>query len=350
MRFLIALTIIFVGFQGANAQKATYKVGLIGFYNLENFYDTINDPKTSDEEFLPQGTKRYTSEVYHDKVGRLAEVLSKIGTDLSPDGLALIGHAEVENENVLQDLVNHPLLKSRGYKIVHYDSPDERGVDVAMLYNPKYFTPVFSESLFVPVFNADGTPRKTRDILFVKGTFDGEEIFVMVGHWPSRRGGEEASAPGRASAAKVCKNKVDSLMKINPNTKIVIMGDLNDDPISPSVAKVLGAKGDKEKVAEGGIYNPWVDMYKQGIGTLAYNDSWNLFDQIMVSSGFLNNTQAGYFLKDAHIFSKPWMVQTTGRYKGYPKRTYDFDNYMSGYSDHFPTYLVFLKRMTTAAK
>ena len=350
MRLLMMLALLLAGINSASAQKTNYKVGLIGFYNLENFYDTINDPNKSDEEFLPNGTKHYTGEVYLDKIGRLAEVLSQIGTDLSPDGLSIIGNAEIENENVLQDLVRHPLLKSRGYKVVHYDSPDERGVDVALLYNPKYFTPLFSESLFVPIFNQDGTPRMTRDILFVYGKFDGEDMYIMVGHWPSRRGGEEVSAPNRAIAAGVCRHKADSITKINPDAKIVIMGDLNDDPISPSVAKVIGSKGEKDKVERGGIYNPWVGMYKQGIGTLAYNDSWNLFDQIMVSSGFLSNNQTGYFFKDAHIFSKPWMIQTTGRYKGYPKRTYDFDNYMAGYSDHFPTYIVLLKRLPVAGK
>ncbi len=329
----------------ANAQKVNYKVALLGFYNLENFFDTIDDPKISDAEFLPNGTKHYTSEVYLDKVGNLAKVISQIGTDMSPDGLSIIGNAEVENETVLHDLVNHPLLKSRNYQIVHYDSPDIRGIDVAMLYNPKYFTLISSESLFVPLFDEDGTPRYTRDILFVHGKYDGEDLFVMVGHWPSRRGGEEVSAPGRAKAASVCRNKIDSLTAINPDVKIVLMGDLNDDPVSPSVAKVIGAKGDKSKVERGGMFNPWVEPYQQGIGTLAYNDSWNLFDQIMISSGFLGKEQSGFFFREAHIFSKPWMIQTEGRYKGYPKRTFDFDNYISGYSDHFPTYVVFLKKV-----
>lgn len=200
----------------------------------------------------------------------------------------------MENEAVLRDLVNHPLLKSRNYQIVHYNSPDVRGIDVAMLYNPKYFTVIGSETLFVPLFDADGTPRFTRDILFVHGKYDGEDLFVMVGHWPSRRGGEEVSAPGRAKAAEVCRRKIDSLTAINPDTKIVLMGDLNDDPVSPSVAKVIGAKGNKDKVERGGMFNPWVEPYQQGIGTLAYNDSWNLFDQIMVSSGFLSKDQNGF--------------------------------------------------------
>ena len=327
-----------------SAEKINYKVGLIGFYNLENFFDTIDDPKIHDEEFLPGGTKRYTSAVYEDKVGHLADVISKIGTDISPDGLSIIGDAEVENEDVLRDLINHPLLKNRNYQIIHYDSPDERGIDVCMLYNPKYFTPISTESLNVRLINSDSSEHKTRDVLFVQGRYDGEEIFLFVNHWPSRRGGEEVSAPGRATAARVVKNKIDSIEARNPDAKIVVMGDLNDDPVSPSVAVVLGSKGDKDKVAHGGLYNPWVSMYKQGIGTLAYNDSWNLFDQIMVTSPFLDKNQSGFFFHDAKIFSKPWMVQTSGRYKGYPKRTYDFDNYIAGYSDHFPTYIILLKK------
>jgi hypothetical protein len=340
---LILFFLLFV-LISANAQKTSYKVGLVGFYNLENFFDTINDPNINDEDFLPNGPYHYTSEVYKDKVGHLAEVISQIGTDITPDGLSMLGDAEIENENVLNDLINHPLLKSRNYRFVHYNSPDIRGIDVCLIYNPKYFKPVLSESLTVHL-GTDSTEHKTRDVLFVYGKYDGEDMFVFVNHWPSRRGGEEASAPGRAAAAKVCKSKIDSIVAKNPNAKIIVMGDLNDDPVSPSVAVVLGAKGEKEKVLSGGLYNPFVAPFKQGIGTLAYNDSWNLFDQIMVSSGFLDKNQSGFFFSDSKIFSKPFMIQKSGRYKGYPKRTYDFNNYMGGYSDHFPTYIVLLKRL-----
>lgn len=332
------LTVTFV-----NAQKASYKVGLIGFYNLENLFDTINDPAINDEEFLPDGSYHYTGKVYLDKLDHLADVLSKIGIDLTPDGLSMFGDAEVENENVLNDLINHPLLKNRNYKFVHYDSPDNRGIDVCLIYNPKYFTPINSQSLTVHL-GTDTTEHKTRDVLFVYGKYDNEDMFVFVNHWPSRRGGEEASAPGRSKAAKVCKEKIDSIVAKNPDAKIVVMGDLNDDPVSPSVAVVLGSKGEQEKVSRGGLFNPWAALYKQGIGTLAYNDSWNLFDQIIVSSGFLDKKQSGFFFHEAKIFSKPWMIQTSGRYKGYPKRTYDFNNYIAGYSDHFPTYIVLLKK------
>ncbi len=326
-------------------EKKAYQVSVIGFYNLENFYDTINQKNVNDDEFTPEGPRHYNASVYKDKIERLTEVLSKVGTDISPDGLAFFGVAEIENESVLYDLVNHSSIKGRGYKIIHYDSPDDRGVDVGLIYNPKYFKVLGSEPLRVPLVDENGLPRRTRDVLWVSGSYLGEEMHVFVNHWPSRRGGEFASAPGRALAASVSKKIIDSLMVINPNTKVVLMGDLNDDPVSPSVAKVLGAKGKAESVKEGELFNPWVDFFKKGIGTLAYNDSWNLFDQIIISYGFLPKYQEGVFFKEARIFNRNFMVQQTGRYKGYPLRTWDGMIYNHGYSDHFPTYLVLLKEV-----
>jgi hypothetical protein len=382
--------ILFLLFASSFAQeKKNYQISVIGFYNLENFYDTINQKNVNDEEFIPEGPRKYNSYVYKDKIERLSEVLAKAGTEYSPDGLAFFGVAEIENESVLFDLVNYVSLKQRGYKIIHYDSPDDRGVDVGFIYNPKYFKAISSRSLRVilppdkyaytakelldrdsicrtekynyacesPIFidSLKALPPKTkinrmvshrtRDVLWVVGEYLGEEMHVFVNHWPSRRGGEEASAPGRAIAANVSKQVIDSLMVINPETKVVLMGDLNDDPVSPSVAKVLGAKDKIEKVNTGGLFNPWVDFYKKGIGTLAYNDSWNLFDQIIISHGFLPKEQKGVFFKGAHIFNRDFMIQQTGKYKGYPLRTWNGTIYNHGYSDHFPTYITLLKRI-----
>lgn len=334
--------LFFTGFI-AHAQEKQYSVAIVGFYNLENLFDTINQPNVNDEEFTPTGANLYTPVVYKDKLSKLEEVLSGIGTDYSPDGLSVFGVAEIENESVLQDLAQQPKLKGRNYQYVHYDSPDERGIDVGLMYNPKYLKVLYSQSLNVPLKNDDGTPRHTRDVLYVYGKYLGEPMHFFVNHWPSRRGGEEASAPGRALAAQVAKNCIDSIMKDNPQAKVVLMGDLNDDPVSPSVTQVLKAKGDKEKVKPGELYNPWVSYYKDGIGTLAYNDAWNLFDQIMVSEAFLPNHQTGFFFHKALIYRKEFMIQNSGRYKGYPKRTYDFSVYLGGYSDHFPTYLVLLR-------
>lgn len=345
MKKIFSIAFILIAVTAFAQEKKQYKVGMIGFYNVENLFDTLNDPTKNDEEFLPDGTNRYTGKVYLDKLTKLEEVISQIGTDFSPDGLSVIGCAEVENAEVLMDLAKQPKLASRNYKVVHFNSPDERSIDVALLYNPKYFTPKFSEPLFVDIKNDDGTPRFTRDVLYVAGNYNGELIHVFVNHWPSRRGGEEASAPYRSKAASVVKAKTDSIYKTDANAKIIIMGDLNDDPTSPSVANVLGAEGDMRDVTAKELYNPWMSYYKEGIGTLAYQDSWNLFDQIIISQSWLEKKQAGFFFKEAKIFKKEFMIQKTGRFKGYPLRTYDFGRYVGGYSDHFPTYLVLLKEI-----
>lgn len=324
------------------SQKSV-KVSIIGFYNCENFYDTVDNPIVDDQEFLPTGDKHYNSAIYWDKVGKLATVISQIGTDITADGPALLGVAEIENDTVLNDLVNHPLLKKRGYKFVHYDSRDARGVDVALIYNPKYFTPEASDKLFVQLPGGSKDAYFTRDILWVRGKLDGETIHVYVNHWPSRRGGEERSAPARAAAASVAKNHMDSIARVSGYQKVVIMGDLNDDPVSPSVMQVIGAKGKARDVREGGMFNPWVELYKNGIGTLAYQDNWNLFDQIMISYRWLSKEQDGWYFSKQYIFNKEFMMENVGRYKGYPMRTWDGNTYRGGYSDHFPTYLVFYK-------
>ncbi len=331
------------------AQKAQFKVAICGFYNLENFYDTVDNPIVSDNEFTPEGEKNYNGKIYWKKVHNLATVISQIGTDVSPDGVALLGVAEIENDTVLTDLIHDPLIKNRNLKIVHYDSRDIRGVDVGLLYNPKYFKPEKSDKLFVLLPNSTPEdPHYTRDVLWVQGKLDGETINIYINHWPSRLGGEERSAPNRAAAALVCKKHIDSLALLNPNQKVIIMGDLNDDPISPSVAKVLNAKGKKEEVKEGGLFNPWVDMYKKGIGTIGYQDAWSLFDQILVSQSWLTHQQSGYFFMKQFIFNKEYMVENQGRFKGYPMRTWDGNTYREGYSDHFPTYIIFAKKVGEA--
>lgn len=331
------------------AQQKSYKISIIAFYNLENFYDTIDNPLVNDNDFTPKGEKNYNGGIYWDKVGNLASVLSKLGSDekpesMSPDGPAIIGVAEIENDTVLTDLVNHPLLKKRGYKIVHYDSKDIRGVDVALLYNPKYFKPEESKALFVKLPGGSKDSYFTRDVLWVKGKLDGETIHIYVNHWPSRLGGEERSAPARAAAAMVSKNHIDSINKADGEQKVIIMGDLNDDPVSPSLTEVLKAKAKIKDVKSGGLFNPWVDMYKKGYGTLAYQDAWGLFDQIVISYPWLDKEQNGFFFFKQVIFNREFMTENKGRYKGYPMRTWDGNTYRSGYSDHFPTYLVMLKK------
>lgn len=344
--FLLPACFPLLGQQNA----ASYKMAVIGFYNLENFYDTLDNPMVNDEEFLPSGPKNYTGEIYLDKVNRLATVIAQIGADQNPDGPALLGVAEVENDTVLSDLVQHALLKKRNYRIVHYDSKDARGIDVGLLYNPKYFTVEASDKLFVQLPGGTKDAYFTRDILWVKGKLDGEVIHVYVNHWPSRSGGEERSAPAREAAAQVCRNHMDSILREEPNAKLIVMGDLNDDPTNNSVAGIINAKGRLKDVRPGGMYNPWTELYKKGFGTLAYQDAWGLFDQILISSPWLGRDQPGFFFYQQHVFKKEYMVENIGRYKGYPMRTWDGNRYRGGYSDHFPTYIVVLKKTDPGKK
>ena len=344
-KIILTICVVLLSISTGYTQKNNYRVSVVGFYNLENFYDTVNNPHIDDEEFLPTSERHYNTRVFLDKVGRLSSVISQMGTDISPDGLALLGVAEIEIDTVLTALVNHANLKNRNLKFVHYNSPDVRGVDVGLLYNPKYFVPLYSKNLFVKLPGGSKDSYFTRDVLYVKGLLDGDTVHVMVNHWPSRSGGEERSIPARAAAAGVDKRVVDSLMAINPSAKVIIMGDLNDDPVSPSVAKTLGAKGNIKDVKTSGLYNPWMSFYKAGIGTLAYQDAWGLFDQIIVSQALLDKEQPGYHFYKANIFNKEFMVQQTGKFKGYAKRTWDGTTYNYGYSDHFPTYITLLKKV-----
>lgn len=335
--FIFLIALFFAEFLEAQTVKR-----VINFYNLENLFDTIVDPDTrlhGREDFTPFSSKRYNTEKYYKKLDNLARVLSEIALEIDPMGSAIIGCAEVENEGVLKDLVNRPALISRNYQIVHFDSPDERGVDVAFLYRPDCFKLVKS---WVRHENSLPKGDKTRDMLAIEGYLDGELMFFIVDHWPSRRGGQKRSAPLRDTVAKHDRDVIDSILLVHPNAKIVFMGDLNDDPVNNSVYKFMRAKGDVSKLKEGDLYNPFYSKFKEGNGTLAYNDSWNLFDQIMFTKSLLNDSK-GFKFEGAFIFKKKYMFQQSGRFEGYPLRTYVGDEFMNGFSDHFPTYIIISK-------
>lgn len=328
-----------------------YKMGLVGFYNLENLYDTINDPNKNDEEFLPDGKNAWNTEKYLTKLKNMAYCISTIGTDsndkfYSPDGLAVLGLCEMENRTVLEDLVAQPSIANRNYQIVHYDSPDRRGVDVALIYNPKYFRVTNSKSyrLVVP-----GQPDFiSRDQLVVSGVFDDEEMSFIVMHWPSRYGGEKRSLPGRMAAANLCRHIADSIMVSNPNAKIVMMGDFNDYPTNKSVIEGLRAKGKIEDMEDGDFFNPMWKMHKNGEGTNYYRDVKGVLDQMVITPALLkdeSNAFGSYQVFKSVVHSKEFLKQHGGRYNGYPWRSFASGVWQGGYSDHFPVYLILLKKI-----
>lgn len=338
----VLITFLLFGNILLNAQnEAKYRIGCVAFYNIENLFDTIKQPEVNDIEFTPQGINNWNTKKYYEKLDRLAEVISKIGIDITPDGPAILGLSEVENRDVLIDLAAQPALKNQNYQVVHYDGPDLRGVDCALFYNPKYFTETNSQSRRLRIEGND--EFLTRDQLVVSGLFDGEMMHFIVNHWPSRRGGQKRSEPMRIAAAELTKSIVDSLLAIDPNAKVIVMGDLNDDPIDKSVKKVLNTVDTPDKIRPGKMFNPMERLFRQGIGSLAYRDSWNLFDQLILTPALVGTDRDTYKFYRAGVFNQPWMLQKEGAFKGYPWRSFAGGSYLGGYSDHFPVYLFLLR-------
>ncbi len=340
LKTCVITCVLFLGILSAYGQKTKEKTICIGFYNTENFFDTIHDPEKLDSDFLPNSPLHYNSAVYMEKLGHISEVIGYLGKDVCRDGVALLGLAEIENDRVLKDLVSQTALDSFHFKFVHYDSPDERGIDVALIYNPEYFNVLNSAPLVVRLYNSDGSPKPTRDILWVYGNLDGVPVHILVNHWPSRRGGRDESAKYRASAAAICRHFTDSLLSADKTARIILMGDLNDDPIDTSVAVILNAQCDTIGLKENELYNPWCSIFNKGMGSLEYDDNWNLFDQIIFSADFLDRSLHKLYLSECHIFNKDFLITHSGRFKGYPHRTYSGKYFIHGYSDHFPVYSV----------
>lgn len=329
-------------FSGLNAQS--YRAGLIAFYNLENLFDTINQEGVLDEEFTPEGLDRWTGDKYRKKIENMAMAVARIGEDDGwKGGPAVMGVSEIENRQVLEDLILHPALKESGYQIVHYDSPDLRGVDVALLYRTRFFRVTASTSNELKIFDEKGERIYTRDQLVVSGIFDGEQMHFIVNHWPSRSGGEMTTRPRRNAAADLTRHLVDSLLEIDSKAKVFVMGDLNDDPSNESLRKHLKASDDPANVKEGELFNCMYPLYKKGIGSLYYRDGLNLFDQIIVTPSLLGKDFTSYKFYKARVFNSQFLVQKDGQYKGYPLRTMVGTVFQGGYSDHFPVYVLVVK-------
>ena len=339
------LSLIFLFFVDGKAQKKhKYKIRSLAFYNVENLFDTINDPNTFDDDRTPNGKYLWNTATYTDKIQKIAHTISRIGQSIRKEPPDIIGLAEVENISVLNDLISSALLRSYNYGIIHKDSKDQRGIDVALLFKKEIFIPnqIKTHALFL--INDEGYRLYTRDILVVNGYIDNELIYILVNHWPSRRGGILKSEPRRIAAALLHKRVTDSILKIDHDAKIISMGDFNDGPLDKSFKKIL--KTGKPIRKEDTIYwfNPMEKYIKKGIGSLAYKDSWNLFDQFLFTSNFLNSDTTSFFYWKSNVFNADFLIQSQGRYKGYPKRSYANGNYNGGYSDHFPIYMFLLKK------
>lgn len=322
------------------AQGKKFAVYSVGFYNLENLFDTQHDQGKNDFEYLPNGSMNWTEEKYNSKLANMSQVISDMSTDMLPMGLSIIGVSEVENDHVLTDLIHQKALASRNLQFVHIEGPDRRGIDCGLIYNPRFFQ-VESQRL-VQYASAD-TAFKTRGFLVVRGKLAGDDLSVIVNHWPSRFSGP----PFREAAGRQVRAVKDSLMNINPQMKVIIMGDMNDDPDDASMKTELGAlREQKEVTSPSDLFNPWWNTLRsKGIGTLQYRGNWNLFDQIVINGNLLGTDRSTLkFLKN-EVFRRDYMMQTEGAYKGYPKRTSAGGVWLNGYSDHLPTIIYLIKEV-----
>lgn len=349
-------------------QQKRYALYGVAFYNIENAFDTLHDAGKNDYEYLPSGTMKWGKMKYEAKLHNIARVLSELCTDKLPAGPAVIGISEIENENVMRDLLAQPALKGRGYKYVEYAGADRRGIECAFIYNPRFFT--LDRSFIVPYcygpsgkvddpllgFYTDekgqvqaypglrgDTTHITRGFLVMEGRLAGEKLAFIVNHWPSRGAGDEVRQRAGYQVRSLC----DALLKADPETKIIVMGDLNDDPANKSVTHQLGAKSEQKDVKGArDFYNPWYNtLYKVGQGTLLYNGKWNLFDQIILSGGLIGKDRTSLKYQSHAIFMRDYLFQQEGRYKGNPLRTHAGGVWLNGYSDHLPTQVYLVKEV-----
>jgi hypothetical protein len=337
---------------------------IIGFYNFENYYDTTNQINVADEEFLPNSSKGYNSIRYNNKSAHLALVIAGIGKINNAKGISLLGIAEIENKMVLKKLAEDPMIKKYNYQFIHFDSKDTRGIDVALMYQPAHFKPYQYRSYSL-TDATHFTTYATRDILYVQGELDKTWVHILVNHWPSRRGGENASAEKRIWAATVCKRIMDSIESRDPKAKIIVMGDFNDNPNNKSLKHLK-------------MYNPFLKLFNRGMGSMAYRDSWSLFDQILLNANWpmeqekhggrskkapdrshlqpavaninsynSTNTPPSAYSNFELIYCKSMIYRSSalteqhGKYQGYPKRTWNGDQFNGGYSDHYPAVIIF---------
>ncbi|MCM1370061.1 MAG: endonuclease/exonuclease/phosphatase family protein [Candidatus Amulumruptor caecigallinarius] len=346
----LALALTLIAGLSVQAVAQSKKIATFGvaFYNLENLFDTINNNGKYDLEFSPAGSRKWDGKKYWSKINRLAYSISQMPTKTTPLGPAVIGVSEIENISVLEDLVKAKPIRDLNLKIVHHDSPDRRGVDVGLLYNPELFKVL---QVTNHTLNIKELPNfKTRDQMCVVGLMGNKttgysRVAIIVNHWPSRRGGEAESSWLREAAAALSASIANDLVKKYPDIGVIVLGDLNDDPYNKSVSTILGAVKKIGDVPPGGFYNPFWEKLDKGIGSYIYRGGWNLFDQIIINSNLVDG-KSGLKFHAAEVLNKQFLLQQDGQYKGYPHRTFSGGAWTDGYSDHLPTEVFFTREVT----
>jgi predicted extracellular nuclease len=342
IRFLLTFLLFFDLFN--NAESQTRGDIRVMFYNTENLFDTEDDPNTSDNDFTPTGIYHWTRQKYNQKLLNIYKVIAGVGGWQPPE---IIGMAEVENRLVLQDLLTTTPLSKFSYRISHFDSPDARGIDVALLYRSDKLTLLHQEPIFINFI--DEPQRKTRNILLVKLLYKTTDtLYVFVNHWPSRRGGEIESENLRIQVANILHKRIDQVLKSNSQAKIIAIGDFNDEPFNESIENYLKAKPVGSSVISNQLYNLSYNLLKNSpTGTHYFKGQWGILDQVIISGSILNSKQ-GLFTKPngVHIFSPDFILQPDKTNMGVkPLPTYSGRKYIGGYSDHLPVYLdLYLKK------
>lgn len=328
---LILVAFLIISSCSSEKKKLSKQLTVV-FYNVENLFDLQDEPGKSDEEFTPDGEKNWTKERYNKKLADISRVLASVNSDELPE---IIGLCEIENRKVLEDLVSHENIAKGRYKIVHHESPDFRGIDCALIYRPKEFKVL--EHSPIQVVLQDKPDYKTRDILYVKGkTKNQEELHIFVNHWPSRIGGVAQTEPIRVEVATILKEKIDAILKVSPGGNIIVMGDMNDEPINKSLVATLGAVAPNYPgaVLKNLMFNP----DNEGEGSYNYRGNWNMLDNLIVSESLLDDKGFRCQERSGYIFRREWMEYKNRDGESVPNRTYGGPNYYGGISDHFPVY------------
>jgi len=394
--FFVFLFISVICFSQGGKSKIR-RVASVAFYNVENLWDTeksadyidgtkdVNNPafhrsipedsipllehqkyvgpwsdnklkgkkvikyQYNNEEFSAYGPKNNNEKVYRKKLNNIARVISEIGSKYTKTAPVIVGLAEVENRQVIEDLVGVPILSKYDYKVIHFNSYDYRGIDVGLIYQSRRFILEKAWKKELKIFHGDRR-EYTRDLLIVLGTLDGENFAFFINHWPSRRGGEKVSRPKRNAAAQLLNQQMDSIRTNFPEYKLIAMGDFNDDPTSPSLIDHMNITGDIFCLTDDVSYfNPMYKMFKKGVASMAYRDAPHLFDQIIYSRNLIyekqHSSERGYSVYTTKVYAPGYLVTKEGNFKGYPFRSWSGDKFTDGYSDHFPVFSILQKEI-----